>query len=164
MDLRTLSAAPFALELEVLPPADAGGGPRVHAVIHCVAKTGKRIFVDRDLQPIEFLLTAPDGSPVTPFDERSRRKFDTARHKYLFRVLGPSSEYVAREDVFTQENGAWTLRFGAFTFSGMAPGRYRARIRFASEGTHWEESGKAGEYEDLWEGTVESPEIEIVLP
>jgi hypothetical protein len=155
---------PFSLELEVLPAEKADGGPRLHALVHCLAKTGKRIFIDHQLQPIELVLVSPAGKPVVPFDERSRKKFDTTRHKYLFRVLGPSSEYVAREDAFVRVNGAWELRFGSFTFSGMTPGRYRARIRFTSEGTQWQENGKSGEYEDLWEGTVESPEIEIVLP
>lgn len=163
MDLGALNG-PFALELEVLPAESADGGPRLHAVVHCVAKTGKRIFIDYELQPVEIVLLSPAGKPVVPFDERSRKKFDTARHKYLFRVLGPSSEYVAREDVFVRENGAWELRFGSFTFSGLAAGRYRVRIRFTSAGTHWQENGKTGEYDDLWEGTIESPEIEIVLP
>ena len=157
-------SAPFTLELEILPSRRFGEGPRVHANIHCVAKTGKRIFVDYQVQPVELLLTDAKGKPVLPFDERTRKKFDTARHKYLFRVLGPSSEYVAREDVFVREEGTWTLRFGSFTFDRLAPDTYRARIRFTSEGTLWEENGKMGEYEDLWEGTIESPEVEIVLP
>lgn len=120
--------------------------------------------MDYQLQPVELLLTTSGGTPVVPFDERTRKKFDTARHKYLFRVLGPSSEYAAREDVFVREEGGWRLRFGSFTFSGLKPGTYRARIRFTSEGKTWEDGGKAGEYDDLWEGTIESPEVEIVLP
>lgn len=157
-------SAPFTLELEILPSQRFGEGPRVHANIHNTAKTGKRIFVDASIQPVELLLTGPGGRMIVPFDERTRKKFDSTRHKYLFRVLGPSSEYAAREDVFRREDGAWTLRFGSFTFSGLRPGSYRGRLRFTSEGQHWEESGKLGEFDDLWEGTIESPEVEIVLP
>lgn len=156
--------APFRLELEILPSQRFGEGPRIHADIHSTAKTGKRIFVDFQLQPVELLLTGPDGKAIGPFDERTRKKFDTTRHKYLFRVLGPSSEYVAREDVFKRVDGSWELRFGSFTFSHLSPGTYRGKLRFTSEGTHWEENGKTGEYDDLWEGTIESPEVEFVLP
>lgn len=157
-------AAPFALELEILEPVEKGGGPRVHALVKNVAKTGKRIFVDHQLQPVTMTLVGPDGQPITPFDERSRKKFDTARHKYLFRVLGPSSEYAAREDEFVREDGAWHLRFGSFTFSKLKPGRYRAKIAFTSAGREWTENDAHGEYEDLWEGSIESPEVELLLP
>ena len=153
---------PFELELEVLEPEEAG--PRLHAIVKNVAKTGKRILVDNDIQPIGITLTGPGGTKLTPFDERTRKKFDTTRHKYLFRVLGPSSEWVAREDEFHREDGAWRLRFGNFTFSGLKAGTYKARLSFTSEGREWSEKGQRGEYEDLWEGSIESPEVEIALP
>ena len=151
---------PWALRIE------AAGPLRFRAALRNISKTDQPCLLDSRLQPIMLELTGAGGKAVELFDARLQAKFDSTIYRDSFQAMKPGAESGLRDGVFVVEHGAYTMRFGSFSATGLVAGLYKIRAIWVSAADHYydAETKRGGILKGVWKGRVESNTIEITLP
>ena len=140
-------------------------GPGLVAVLRNRSNQPVNVLDAEKIQPSRLLLISDSGKTVTPFDERTRQKFDRTVHEHDFEELDPGEEMQLGEEVFERVSpGLYTLRWGPFRFREIPAGRWKAYIVFESRIDRGvDEAGKSRLVPHVWKGSTQSNTVEIRL-
>jgi hypothetical protein len=140
-------------------------GPSLRAVLRNASVSEQWVLHDDVLQPSSLVLFDALGNQLTGVDERSNKTMDNTIAKSAYRPVASGSALTLRDQPFVAEGGQYSLRWGPYVFSGVAPGVYRARAVLKSVADQWtdKQTLKRGVMKGLWKGTLESNEVNITL-
>ena len=149
----------FEIRLSVTAP-----GPWLEAVLLNCSGAGQTVLRSGDLQPSRLILKDSSGRALTPFDGRTRRKFDCSVSRGMYVKAPPGGSIPLGKAVFRRlPGGRYELRWGPFHFREIPPGLWKARVQFDSVIDYITEHGHKVPLPDVWKGTAVSTEIEIPL-
>ena len=160
---RGLSAVAGEHKFEILLRATTPG-PELEAVL--VNRSGVELSVLRssDLQPSRLILKDASGRELTPFDERTRRKFDRSVSRGMYVKAPPGGSVALERAAFRKlPGGKYELRWGPFQFREIPPGLWKARVRLDSTIDYVTEKGHRVPLAGVWKGTVLSEEVDVRL-
>jgi hypothetical protein len=139
--------------------------PGLEAVLVNRSGAGRIVLLNPDLQPSRLILTDAAGREAAPFDERTRRKLDRSVSRGMYFSVTPRGSVPLESAAFRKlPGGQYELRWGPFVFRSLAPGAWRARVRFESSIDYVTGRGRRVPVPGVWKGAVESNEIEVRLP
>jgi hypothetical protein len=128
--------------------------------------TLQAVLYHADLQPSRLVLKGPAGTEVTPFDERTRRKYDRSVSRAMYVEIPPEGRLGIGGGQFRKFPDGYELRWGPYRFSRIAAGAWTARVTFESR-IDWvtdRKTGKRAPYGKVWLGSASSDEIHFELP
>ena len=149
------------LDLVLSPVKELG----MEARLYNRGNTACWLLLDSDLQPSHLTLTGPDGRTAVPFDERTRRKFDTSVSDAMYTEIAAGASIVLAGESFEPSSGTYELKWGPYLFSELSPGNWRARVAFESKITWVTQNGQEKPaHHPVWKGKLQSNELTITLP
>jgi hypothetical protein len=135
------------------------------AVLHNRSGVKQWVLHDLLLQPSELVVTDAQGEALRPSDARNAMKFDNTVRRESFTSVAPNASLELFDTQAVKKDGSYQLKWGPYRFSGLAPGEYRARIRWTSAKRNYvDEDGTARPMDGVWLGTVTSAEFAVHLP
>lgn len=149
----------FEIHLSATTP-----GPGLEAVL--LNRSGVELSVLRssDLQPSRLILKDASGRELTPFDERTRRKFDRSVSRGMYVKAPPGGSVALEKGVFRKlPDGRYELRWGPFHFREIPPGLWKVRAQFDSTIDYVTEKGRRSTLPGIWKGHAASAELDISL-
>lgn len=154
-------SANSVLDLVLSPVKDLG----LEARLHNRSNASVWLLLDADLQPSRLTLTGPNGRTAQPFDERTRRKFDTSVSDAMYTEIAAGSSVVLASESFELSSGTYELKWGPYLFSELPPGSWRAQVELESKITWVTKGGQEQPAQHrVWKGKLQSNELTITLP
>lgn len=138
----------------------------LRATLYNRSNAARSVLKSSNLQPPSLELVNSAGKRLKPFDERTRRKYDRSVSQGMYTRLKPGAGEVLESGQFQkEEEGAYSLRWGPYTFREVPPGTYTARAAFESAIDWVTRDGREAPARDaVWKGKLTSNPIEIRLP
>ncbi|MEK7406568.1 MAG: hypothetical protein AAB225_15810 [Acidobacteriota bacterium] len=141
-------------------------GPTLEAVLHNRSGVPINVLDAEEIQPTRLMLINAAGKELTPFDERTRRKFDRTVYKSSFETLAPGEHLELGSETFEKISPRlYTLRWGPFHFRRIPAGLWKARVVFESriDRAIDDDSGRSVPVGKVWKGVVQSNTVEVRL-
>jgi hypothetical protein len=139
-------------------------GPGLEAVLMNCSGVEQMVLRSANLQPSRLILRDSSGRELTPFDERTRRKYDRSVSRGLYVKAPPGGSIPLEKALFRQlPGGKYELRWGPFVFREIPPGAWRVRVRFDSAIDYLTEHGHRVPLPGVWKGSAVSEEIGVTL-
>lgn len=149
----------FEIRLSTTTP-----GPGLEAVLLNCSGVEQTVLRSANLQPSQLILTGSSGRELTPFDERTRRKYDRSVSRGMYVKAPPGGPIPLEKALFHKlPGGKYELRWGPFLFREIPPGLWKARVRFDSTIDYVTEKGHRVPLPGVWKGTAVSEEIDVRL-
>lgn len=140
-------------------------GPTLKASLRNRSSATQWVLHDLRLQPSELALIDANGGVVPSRDARDAMKFDNTVRRDSYKPLAPGASLDLFQAKAVKKDGRYQMEWGPYRFSGLAPGPYRARVRWTSAHRDVvEEDGSVREMNGVWLGTVTSAEFTVRLP
>jgi len=128
--------------------------------------TAQAALYHADLQPSRLVLKDSSGNEASPFDERTRRKYDRSVSRGMYAEIPPGGRLAIGSGQFRKLPDGYELRWGPYRFSRMGAGAWTARVTFESR-IDWvsdRKTGKREPYGKVWIGSASSDEVRFELP
>ena len=125
----------------------------------------RSVLNNSDLEPSRLMLTSSAGKQVAPFDERTRRKFDTSVSLAMYSDIAAGGSLKLEQARFVKAPDGYELSWGPFRFSEISAGAWKARLEFESN-IDWITTGgkRVPAGKPVWKGKLLSNEVELHLP
>ncbi len=135
--------------------------PGLRAVLHNSSGSERAVLHSPKVQPSRIVLTDAAGKEIVPFDERTRRKFDTTVRAASFAKLPAGGDLqLGMERFRTVAPGVYELVWGPYRYRQIPPGIWKASIVFDCK---IDSSTKGGPVAGAWLGRVGSNTVEVRL-
>jgi len=123
------------------------------------------VLHDRNLQPSALVVTDAQGTAVAVTDSRDVEKFDNTIRRAAYKSVPAGGTFELFAARATKSSGRYALTWGPYQFRNVAPGHYKARVRWTSaESTYVGEDGTVHTLAGIWQGVVASPVFDLRLP
>ena len=110
---------------------EAMAGPGLRATLRNTSGSEQAVLHSQRVQPSRVVLTGEDGKELTPFDERTRRKFDRTVRPAMFTRLAPGAELELGAQQFRKiSDRLYELRWGPYTYRQIPAGEWKATVIF----------------------------------
>lgn len=136
-------------------------GPGIRAILHNVSGKARRVLHSPDLQPSRVILTDSAGKVLTPFDNRTRSKFDRTVRAAMFQRIPERGSLELDMAAFRKNAAAhYDLHWGPYEYREIPVGAWKVQVVF--ECVIDKPTDKSA-VPDTWSGTAVSNVIEMRL-
>jgi hypothetical protein len=140
---------------------EAMAGPGLRAVLRNNTGGDRAVLHSANLQPSRVILTGSSGKEITPFDERTRRKFDRTVRASMFKRVPTGGELELGSQQFRKvADRLYELRWGPYHYREVPAGDWTASIIFECK---IDKPSDGGHVPNAWSGKAVSNPVNIRL-
>ena len=136
-------------------------GLGIRATLHNLSPRARRVLHSSDLQPSRVMLTDSAGKVLTPFDNRTRSKFDRTVRAAMFQRITERGSLELDAAAFRKNSaGSYDLHWGPYEYREIPAGIWKVQVIFECL---IDRPTDKSPVPDAWSGTAASKVVEIRL-